>query len=252
MTRFNLLLFFFSFLLNGYSQRLTSCSSCNTVKYNTSNIANNKLHELQILRNEIFARHHYRFENDRLNEYFSRFAWYNTSKSTKSVHLNTIEKHNVSLFKQKEDQIKQHRKQLISELKKFKKAVNTNNHDFIASVFQPFFSKKDPMYNSLLAAISRVLNSCDLNDINWFKNQAQYSIKIDNGFSISTMGIYIKDNTITIITSNPGSHSSLMDKNNDEAFTYPSDYYSESEHSSGGEFVFKNGKLTLVNPLFAG
>ena len=67
--------------------------------------------------------------------------------------------------------------------------------------------------------------------------------------AVSSKGIYIKNDTISIIVTDPQKHSSLM---KDDAFEYPSSYYSESENSAGGVFEFSNGKLKLINLYFAG
>jgi len=244
-----LLVFICTYSLS-FSQKLTNCSQCSTTKYTITDIKENTLYHLQVLRNEIFARHDYQFDNQRLEEHFLNFNWY--IAKTKNVVLNPIEKHNIAIFQKKEGQIKQHRKELISALQEFKKAIIANDHDVIAPIFKPFFTRKDDMYTTLLNAISRVFNYTELDEIHWFKNQAQYSVEIDNGFSITSLGIYIKEDTIFISISDPESHSNLMDTNNNEAFEYPSTYYSESENSSGGQFQFKNGKLLLTAPLFAG
>lgn len=246
-----LFLLFISTYTFSFSQKLTTCLQCSTTKYSKSDITENKLYELQILRNEIFARHSYQFKNNRLGEYFSQFNWYNNLNLTKIVNLNTIEKHNVTLFKQKEEIIKNNRKLLIIELKKLKKAVMNNDNNFINTVFKSFISKQNNYYphNELISALKSVFESVNLDFINWHKGKAKYSIEIDNGFSISSKAIHISKNSITIIVTDPQSNSSLM-KN--DAFQYPSDYFSEAENSAGGVFEFKNGKLTLTNLMFAG
>ncbi len=247
-----LILFFFTHTTIN-AQKLRSCSQCSTQKYKPSDIKQHKLFELELLRNEIFARHGYKFKNYRLEEYFSNFEWYkyDYKNPIKKVHLNTIEKHNVALFKEKEKKIRKNRELLIGELKRLKKAVNTNNDTYIKSVFNPTITKKEgPYYNGIVNALSTVLNSFSIDDMSWHKGKAKYSIKIDNGYSISSKGIYIDGNSILITISDPQEHSSLMKQ--DDAFEYPSDYFSESESSIGGEFEFKNGKLILITPIFAG
>ena len=234
------------------AQKLRSCSQCSTQKYKPSDIKQHKLFELELLRNEIFARHGYKFKNYRLEEYFSNFEWYkyDYKKPLKTIHLNAIEKHNVALFKRKEKEIKHNRELLINELKKLKKAVNTNNDVYIKSVFNPTITKKQGSYYSgIVDALNTVLNSFKIDDMSWHKGKAKYSIKTDNGYSISSKGIYIDGNSIFITISDPQEHSSLM---KGDAFEYPSDYFSESESSIGGEFEFKNGKLILITPIFAG
>ena len=55
---------------------------------------------LRIARNEIYARRGYRFEDDALRSYFSRFSWY--SPRTDSVTLTAVEQDNVALIRRAE------------------------------------------------------------------------------------------------------------------------------------------------------
>lgn len=55
---------------------------------------------LRIARNEIYARRGFRFEDDALRSYFSRFDWY--SPRTDTVNLNAIEQRNVELIREAE------------------------------------------------------------------------------------------------------------------------------------------------------
>jgi len=56
--------------------------------------------KLRIARNEIFARHGFRFEDPGLRAHFSRFDWY--KPTTDNVQLSGIEKANVALLKSAE------------------------------------------------------------------------------------------------------------------------------------------------------
>lgn len=234
-----------------YAQKLTTCNECNTKKYSNANISNNELFELELLRNEIFARHQYIFENRSLEEYFQRFDWYRPDyKNKKAINLNTIEQHNIALFKNREKELKQQRITLINELKKFKKALNTNEQAYVEEVLFARLKRNDiPYYDYLLNTLKRVLTKIPLDNINWHKSNAQYSIEIDNGFSISYEGIHISKNEITIILSDPQEHSSLM---KDDAFEYPSTYHSESENTFFIEFKIEHKKLVLVKTMVAG
>ena len=51
-------------------------------------------------RNEIFARHGFRFRNPTLRAHFSQFSWYKPTSDT--VQLSGIEKANVALLKSAE------------------------------------------------------------------------------------------------------------------------------------------------------
>ncbi len=236
------------------AQKLEDCSQCASVKYTTSDIIDNKLFELKLLRNEIFARHHYSFNNQRLEEYYSNYEWYTPSHKNpiKNVQLTAIEQGNIDLFKSREETITENRKLFVNALKQLKSAIKEKNTSFIQTTFNGVVKKEDGngLYTAIITTIDNVLTSINIDDINWHKGNAQYEILIDNGFSISSKGIYIKGDSVTIMNTDPQGHSNLM--NTDDAFEYPSDYYSESENTSGAEFEFKNSQLILIRPMFAG
>ena len=56
--------------------------------------------ELRIARNEIFARHGFRFSDPALRAHFGRFDWYRPTSVT--VELSAVEKANVALLKSAE------------------------------------------------------------------------------------------------------------------------------------------------------
>jgi hypothetical protein len=56
---------------------------------------------LRLARNEIFARHGYKFKSDDLTAYFSQFSWYNPV--TKNVSMSAVEDFNVAMIKSYED-----------------------------------------------------------------------------------------------------------------------------------------------------
>lgn len=234
------------------AQKLTSCKECATKKYTQKAIVKNKLFELELLRNEIFARHQYIFKNQLLTDYFHQFDWYKPDyKNEVEISLNSNESHNIKLFKKRENELKQQRVVLINELESFKKALNANNQSYIDKVCLSKLTKGDiPYYDYLITTLKRVFNKVPLNDMYWHRGNAQYSIEIDDGFSISAEGIYISGNEITIRVSDPQSHSNLM--KDDEAFEYPSMYESESESAIFATFTIENKKLVLVKTTVAG
>lgn len=65
-----------------------------------ADIANFGLLELRIARNEIFARHGFRFKDPRLARHFGQFDWYRPTSD--NVQLSATEKANVSLLKSAE------------------------------------------------------------------------------------------------------------------------------------------------------
>ena len=65
------------------------------------------LEQLAIGRNEIYARHGYTFKNQELKAYFNSKSWYQEKTANEqAIQLNEIERYNVKLLKQREDETK--------------------------------------------------------------------------------------------------------------------------------------------------
>ncbi|MGH1336970.1 MAG: YARHG domain-containing protein [Aureispira sp.] len=252
MTKTLLLLLGILSYFNATAQKLDNCTQCSSKKYEQRNLTENKLYEIVLLRNEIFARHHYSFKNQRLQEYYEQYNWYHPypKQPIKQVHLNSTEQWNVDLFKAKEKAIKKNRALLENALKQLKQVIVRHDEAAIQTIFNNVVEKSSPtLYLELVRVLEKVFRSININDINWHKGRAQYEIRIDNGFSISSKSIHLEGNTISVLYTNPMTNSSLME---DDAFEYPSDYHSEEENTIGAEFELKNGKLLLVRLILAG
>ena len=221
-----------------FGQRIDDCSECDSKTYTELEIIDNELFEIELLRNEIFARHNYSFQNERLNEHFSKYAWRQIAetKSFSISDLNDIENKNIELFKKVESKIRKERLDLIGELNKLKSATLNNDTAKVESVL-PGISSMNLPYRILKLVFQRL----SIEDINWFKGKAQTSITEDNGRCKSNTTILISKNVVEMSTTSPMSHSDLM--KGDEAFEYPSEYYSEEENTLGIELLFKDGKL---------
>ncbi|MBR1652946.1 MAG: YARHG domain-containing protein [Alloprevotella sp.] len=57
---------------------------------------------LRLMRNEILARHGYRFRSDDLSDYFFKQSWYEPAESNEDIKLSAIEEINVSLIRAEE------------------------------------------------------------------------------------------------------------------------------------------------------
>ncbi|MBR5018490.1 MAG: YARHG domain-containing protein [Bacteroidales bacterium] len=57
------------------------------------------LSELRLMRNEILARHGYKFQSKDLQEYFGKQPWYAPISNNQDVQLNFIERTNIDLIK---------------------------------------------------------------------------------------------------------------------------------------------------------
>ncbi|WP_430811208.1 MULTISPECIES: YARHG domain-containing protein [unclassified Carboxylicivirga] len=55
--------------------------------------------ELRIMRNEVFARHHYEFKSEELKDYFSKQSWYSAERNNVDQYLSRIEEENIKLIK---------------------------------------------------------------------------------------------------------------------------------------------------------
>lgn len=65
-------------------------------------IADKTSADIRIMRNYIFARHHYIFASEDLREYFSRYPWYEGYSSNVYGDLNEVEQANVTFLKNHE------------------------------------------------------------------------------------------------------------------------------------------------------
>lgn len=66
---------------------------------NISEINNLSSKEMRIMRNEIFARHHYVFKSEELKNYFSKQSWYSAKRNNVDKYLSHIEEENIKLIK---------------------------------------------------------------------------------------------------------------------------------------------------------
>lgn len=56
-------------------------------------------HELSILRNSIYAKYGYKFNNPEYRDYFEKFEWYKEKKSNTDIKLNNIDRKNINSIK---------------------------------------------------------------------------------------------------------------------------------------------------------
>jgi hypothetical protein len=69
---------------------------------NESDVKGFTYDELQLARNEIFARHGYVFKMQVFDEYFSQKSWYEKRENFSSDDLNKFESYNVTFLKEEE------------------------------------------------------------------------------------------------------------------------------------------------------
>ncbi|MHA7057247.1 YARHG domain-containing protein [Aquimarina sp. M1] len=227
--------------------QLKDCTDCDTISYTTKEIANNSLYDLQLLRNEIFARHQYIFKDERLLAYFQEFRWYQPDYNNPvQVILNPVENENIVLFKTAEARIKKQRQQLFSELKELQRALQQNDRITINLFMDdalPNGIHPDEAFKELDAIFSKI----DLTDVNWYKDTAIYKVTIDNGFVVRDTTLHINGSEVTLSMGDI-QHSKIMTA----PFEYGSNYYSEDEYKTIWIFSFDGQKLRLVEYLIAG
>lgn len=86
----------------GIERELPSDITSNTLlnRCYLSKIPNKK--ELRLMRNEILARHGYRFKSKDLQDWFGQQFWYKPGNNNNAIRLNIIEQTNVQLIKSEE------------------------------------------------------------------------------------------------------------------------------------------------------
>lgn len=67
-----------------------------------SDVAGMSKADIRIMRNYIFARHGYKFKDQALAQYFSRYSWYKPSRTDVTSLLNDVEKKNIAFLKARE------------------------------------------------------------------------------------------------------------------------------------------------------
>ncbi len=127
---------FFVLLTQNIFAQTNNCADCNTKTYTEKDIQNLSLLELKILRNEIYARHQYKFSDRYLRNFFlQKYKWYKPKYTqTDELNLNIIEQNNIQLFKNKEAEKINLQKTIITELKRLKNAVETNNTTWLKAI----------------------------------------------------------------------------------------------------------------------
>ena len=69
---------------------------------NTTYLARFSKDELRLMRNEVLARHGWKFQSKDLQEYFGKQSWYKPGNDNKTIKLHVIEQLNIQLIKSEE------------------------------------------------------------------------------------------------------------------------------------------------------
>ncbi|WP_299221919.1 YARHG domain-containing protein [uncultured Aquimarina sp.] len=243
----NTILFFLLLITINVQAQLEDCSACDTITYTTKDIAKNSLYDLQLLRNEIFARHQYIFKDERLLEFFQEYLWYQPDYNNPAeVSLNPVENANIAIFKAAEGRIKKKRQRLFSELRELKRVLKQKDTITINLFMDDALSDNENLEGAI-KELNGIFSKIDLKDVNWYKDTAIYKVSIDNGFLVRITDLRINGSEV-ILSTGDIKHSEIMT----EPFQYGSSYYSESEYNSTWIFRFDGEKLRLEEHMIAG
>lgn len=240
--RYSLSFLFSIFLATAFGQLIT-CSECAERIIETSEIETLSLDEINLLKNEIYARNGYRFESSRLDEYFSSQPWYTEANSNDDVVLNKTEKANVSMLSKREKTLEKERTSLLEQLDELKDIVLKNDTTSLRKKFdwEPDFSSESVKW------MAPTFELVQPKSIHFYKHQGKYEVAIDDGYKIVYHSITV-DGSRVMINQNTATHSEIIPD-----FDEYTDYRSEMEETyMGWEFEFKDGNLRFVRELFAG
>lgn len=220
------------------AQILKDCSSCSLQIVKKEQIKNLSIDEIRFLTNDLYARKGYRFKTATIDFYFSNKEWYKPTDNNESIQYNDIEKKNLKTFQDRTSELKADRDNLLYKLKAFKTAFVKNDNNFLKAEFG--YTADDELHRLLL----EVLNNINLEDLNWFKKESHYEIKVDKLAETISYKININDTKIGF-TYDYDSGSEII-----EDTLYPSDYNAEFTHF--WEFEWTNGNLKFLRVITAG
>ncbi|PCE63172.1 YARHG domain-containing protein [Sediminicola luteus] len=244
-------LLFLVFITQNLFAQIQDCAECSSKIYTDKDIKGLTLLELKLLRNEIFARHQYVFENDRLSAYFlEKYEWYkpNIQNSTR-IQLNSNEKENIALFKKHEAQKETLKKTIMVELMGLKKTINELNDPKIDDIFEPLHIQSSAYRDAIIFELKMILNKIDLKSIHWYNETGLYKVTTDNGYIINETSVSIVGDKVTLYY-NDSTHSELM--SDETVFSFGSSYESIEEHATWYTFTIVDGHLKLIDQKSAG
>lgn len=129
-------------------------------------------HELDYMRNEIFARKGYVFSNPKYQRYFESFSWYTPAPDNRSVVLTDIEAFNVELLKQQSKKIALAKRNIANYLKK------VGNRDIILEDLK--------FYLEAVKEMSEAIHKID-----FCGDRGEYTVGYNNGYSRYSQSITI-------------------------------------------------------------
>lgn len=236
---FFILLTFYSLKLTG--QTLEDCSTCSTQIIKSEQIKNSSIDDIQFLTNDLYARKGFKFKNEDIDNYYSDKVWYKPVTDNNKIVYNAIEKQNIKLFQDKTLEIKNERKNLITELKSFKASLLNNDLSTLSSKYNYSVANKD--YSEQYEYLKEALSKINLDDINWSYDMGLYKVTVDNGDVVMYYEIRISSNGFGIKYGNQG--GTEIGK-----LLYPNDQI--TEFAFWWEFEWKNRRIRFQKINVAG
>lgn len=221
---FAISLFFLSSLLK--AQTINDCTLCDEYEIPKEELEGKSMEELALLRNEIYARNGYVFQNDLYQAYFKYKAWYKPAQSNDDVKLSAIEIRNIDLFKRLEDKIQRKREAAISGLKTLTIALNNNDKQAYDEIYRKLDIPEPESCRGIMSELITTLNMIDFDQVHWNKGRGLYKILIDNGYLIRGYEAHFTEDEIRIETGDYA-HSEIFGGFHDGY----SDYMSENEYN---------------------
>jgi hypothetical protein len=121
------------------------------------------LHELRLLRNEIYARKGQKFKTDWLAEYFAEEPWYNPTKTVGDVTLSPIEERNVATILKVEKQLHEQ----VSKAPISVKLVQGMSVEDVRRLRNEIYARRGKVFKS------KILNSY-FGSFDWYKPDPGY------------------------------------------------------------------------------
>ncbi|GHU95989.1 hypothetical protein FACS1894156_6440 [Bacteroidia bacterium] len=173
---------------------IKDCAICSKQLLTEAHLAGKCIEELELLRNEIFARHGYQFDNPRYYFYFENQSWFAkffpspTPPRNDKIKLSTIETKNVNFIKSIETKLHQKREIAFRDLRAFKTALNNDDKAYFKNF--PRVSERDYDITErgvdieTLQDLKKVLNYINLDVINCVKCKCLSQTTFDNGYNV--------------------------------------------------------------------
>jgi hypothetical protein len=150
------------------------CNSTEENLYQKSDLENKTLSELRIKRNEIYAKHGFIFKSQDLTDYFLKFEWYDPKYPNVDKFLSEIDKTNLNLIIQVENEIKDFQINIGPKtIESYKKLENTSNKEFIDRLLKTISNFEDKKADTTILQICNIDNLGKLDTIKnriYFKN----------------------------------------------------------------------------------